>query len=98
MLSTRMIMLQRTLSINSSREALRTSAAAPVVAPIGMSAIWRHQHREPSGARRACSKPRNIREGELAAMDMHAAQLGAAVQGRKHLARVEQALRVERAF
>ena len=35
---------------------------------------------------------------QLAAMDMHAAEFGAAVQGRKHLAGIEQALRVERAF
>ena len=31
-------------------------------------------------------------------MHMHAAKFGAAMQGRKHLARVEQALGVERAF
>ena len=31
-------------------------------------------------------------------MNMHAAEFGTAVQGRKHLARIEQALRVERAF
>src|SRR5580704_18399549 len=47
---------------------------------------------------RACSKPRKFRKSELAAVDMHAAKLGAAVQRRKHLAGVEQALGVERAF
>src|SRR4030088_1408983 len=47
---------------------------------------------------RACSKPREFGKGHLAAMDVHAAQLGAAVQGRKYLAGIEQALRVERAF
>lgn len=31
-------------------------------------------------------------------MDVHAAELGAAVQGRKHLSGIEQALRVEGAF
>src|SRR5271168_1141218 len=46
----------------------------------------------------ACSKPGKFGEGELAAMDMHAAELSAAVQGRKHLAGIEQASRVERAF
>src|SRR5215212_11283950 len=46
----------------------------------------------------ACSKPGKFRKGELAAMDVHAAEFGAAVKGWKHLARVEQALRVERAF
>src|SRR6202021_2080758 len=47
---------------------------------------------------RACSKPRKFRKGEIAAVDMHAAKLGAAMQGRKHLAGIEEALRVERAF
>ena len=31
-------------------------------------------------------------------MDMHATEFGAAVQGRKHFSRIEQALRIERAF
>src|SRR6202043_4138084 len=43
-------------------------------------------------------EPRQIRKGELAAVDVHAAQLGAAVQGRKHLAGIEQPLCVEGAF
>src|SRR5450759_4324119 len=46
----------------------------------------------------ACSKPGEFGEGELAAVDVHAAKLGAAVQGREYLAGIEQALRVERAF
>src|ERR1700729_193542 len=46
----------------------------------------------------ACSKPGEFGEGELAAMDMHAAELGAAMQGRKYLAGIEPASRVERAF
>src|SRR5712692_11456817 len=44
------------------------------------------------------SKPRKLRKSELSAVDVHAAELGAAVQGRKYLAGVEQALGVERAF
>src|SRR5258705_11421835 len=50
------------------------------------------------GRGRRALKPRKLGESELAAVDMHAAELGAAVQGRKYLARVEQALGVERAF
>src|SRR6185312_10584019 len=46
----------------------------------------------------ASSKPRNVRERQLAAGNVHTAELGAAVQLRKDLARVEQALLVERAF
>ena len=38
------------------------------------------------------------RERQLAAGNVHAAEFGAAVQLRKHLAGIEQALRVERAF
>src|ERR1035437_5487507 len=48
--------------------------------------------------RRPSSKPRKVGEGELAAVDVHAAEFGAAVQGWKYLAGIEQALRVERAF
>src|SRR5258708_34658849 len=47
---------------------------------------------------RACSKPREVGESELAAMYVHAAEFGAAMQGWKHLAGIEQALRVEGAF
>src|SRR4051812_43537552 len=46
----------------------------------------------------AASKPRQLGKRELAAVDVHAAEFGAAVQGGKHLSRVEQALRIERAF
>src|SRR5258705_11541807 len=48
--------------------------------------------------RNRSSKPREFGKSELAAVDMHATEFGAAVQGRKYLARVEQALGVERAF
>src|ERR1700704_6965599 len=44
------------------------------------------------------SKPWKVRKRELTAMDMHATQFGAAVQGWKYLAGIEQALRVEGAF
>ena len=43
-------------------------------------------------------KPWDIRKSRLAAMDMHAAELGASVQGRKDFTGIEQAFRVERAF
>src|SRR5882724_11618246 len=38
------------------------------------------------------SKPRQFRKRQLTAMNVHAAEFSAAVQGRKHLAGVEQAL------
>src|SRR6185295_9376959 len=43
-------------------------------------------------------KPRQIRKRELAAVHVHAAEFGAAVQRRKHFSGVEQPLRVEGAF
>src|SRR5690349_10015471 len=44
------------------------------------------------------SEPRNVGERHLAAMDVHAPELGAAMQHREHLAGVEQAFGIERAF
>src|SRR5438067_9403223 len=44
------------------------------------------------------SKTRQIREGEPTGMDMKTAELGAAMQLWKDLARVEQAIRIESAF
>src|SRR5262249_10512051 len=90
MLSTSRIIDQRMLSMNRRRGAVRASVEASVAAPIGMSAM------SPPACR--CSEPRNIRKRELARMDMHAAELRAAVQCRKHFSRIEQALRVKRAF
>src|SRR5580698_4150608 len=46
----------------------------------------------------ACSKPGNLGKCQLAAVDMDAAEFGAAVQGRKYLAWVQEALGVEGAF
>src|ERR1700722_8125436 len=43
-------------------------------------------------------KSRQIGKRQLAAMDVHATEFGAAMQGRKHFFRIEQALRVEGAF
>src|SRR5258705_2812900 len=43
-------------------------------------------------------EPRQVWKRELAAVHMDAAEFGAAVQGRKHLSGIEQALRVEGAF
>ena len=44
------------------------------------------------------SEPREVGKSQLARVHMHAAELGAAVQRRKDLSRIEQALRVEGAF
>ena len=44
------------------------------------------------------SKPRNVRKRHAPGMHVHAAELGAAMQGRKHFPGIEQALRVEGAF
>src|SRR5436309_3021509 len=44
------------------------------------------------------SKSRQLGKRQPATMDMDAAEFGAAVQGWKHLSRIEQPLRVERAF
>src|SRR5208337_2775993 len=44
------------------------------------------------------SKPRQVGTRHAAGVDMHTAELGAAVQGRKDLAGIEQALVVEGAF
>ena len=47
---------------------------------------------------RIVSEPRNVGKRHAAGMHVHAAELGAAVQRRKHLAGIEQALVVEGAF
>src|SRR5450756_583534 len=44
------------------------------------------------------SESRNVRKCQPAGMNVHAAEFGATVQGRKHLAGIEQALGVEGAF
>ena len=44
------------------------------------------------------SESRQVRERQPAAVHMNAAEFGAAVQRRKHLARIEKTLGVERAF
>jgi hypothetical protein len=43
-------------------------------------------------------EPRNLRETRLAAMHLHPAEFYAATRRRKHLARVEESLRVKCAF
>src|SRR5262249_10946643 len=50
------------------------------------------------GRKRVTSKPREIGKGGVAAMDVHAAELGTAVELREDLAGIEQALRIEGAF
>src|SRR5438876_530457 len=97
MLSTRMIIDHRMLSMNSSRGAGRASVAAPVVAPIVMSAISRHPVMIGNSGPRPL-EPRQFRKCQFAAVHMDAAEFGAAVQGRKHFSRIEQALGVEGAF
>src|SRR5262245_14088709 len=49
-------------------------------------------------AMKAVLESRDIRKRNAAGVHVHAAKLGAAVQRRKHLARIEQAPVVERAF
>src|SRR5882757_2799933 len=44
------------------------------------------------------SEPRKVGKRQSAAMDMDAAEFGAAMQRRKHFSGIEQTLRVERAF
>src|SRR5690348_5777550 len=44
------------------------------------------------------SEPRQVRERQASAADMHRAQLRAAMQGREYLAGIEQLMLVERAF
>ena len=43
-------------------------------------------------------EPRNVRERQLTAMHMHAAEFGATAQLREHLTRVEKMVRIKRAF
>src|SRR5947209_1826674 len=45
-----------------------------------------------------CSEPRQLGEGKLAGVDVHAAELSTAMQRWKHLAWIEQTLGVEGAF
>src|SRR5713226_9508218 len=95
MLSTRMIIDHRMLSMNSSRAALCAALVAFAVAAIGMSVM---PNSPIIAIRLRFLKPRNVRKCELACVDMHTAELGAAMQRREHFSRVEQALRIERAF
>src|SRR5260370_35307933 len=70
------------------RVTLRSATAkAPMIGLFCLSCRGR-------GPRR--SKPREFGKSELAAVDMHAAELGAAAQGRKYHARGEPALGLER--
>src|SRR5258708_6202735 len=93
MLSTRMIIDHRMLSMNSRRVAPRASLAAAAGAAIGMSVITALRY-PPS----VFLESRNIRKCQPAGMHMHAPEFGAAMQGRKHFSGVEQALRIEGAF
>src|ERR1700737_1870666 len=93
MLSTRMIIDHLMLSMNSKRDVLFAAVAAPVVSPIGTSVMLRHR-----GSPAVSLKSRQIGKCQLAAVDMDAAQFGAAMQRRKHFSGIEQALRIERAF
>src|SRR3954453_18977862 len=58
--------------------------------------VWRH--RAPPRSMRLGLESGNIGECQFAAMHMYASEFGAAVQGRKDLAGIEQALGVESAF
>jgi hypothetical protein len=61
---------------------------------------WHQSEFSESKPQRCCPtlEPRNLGKRQLAAVNVHATEFGAAMQGRKHLARIEQALRVEGAF
>ena len=90
----------RLLDVLASRT-FRVSTATFVVREGGIHAL-RSTARLLTSRDRAengvISKPRNVGKRQLAAVDVHAAEFGAAVQGRKHFSGIEQALRVERAF
>src|SRR5262245_33233659 len=96
MLSTRMIIDHLMLSMNSNRGVLRAPVTARIASSTMMSSISRHRYHGRQLLQRLES--RNIRKRQLAGMHMHAAEFGAAVQRREHLAGVEQALRIEGAF
>src|SRR5258707_8253176 len=51
-----------------------------------------------AGRKRVISKPRQIRERDLAAMDVDAPELGAAMELREDLAGIQQPVRIEGAF
>ena len=58
------------------------------------------EHHSSTGDRTSAGnlEPRQLGKWQAAGMHMHAAQLGAAMQRRKHLPRIEQALVIEGAF
>src|SRR6185312_6620960 len=68
------------------------SSCATAAATISTSS------RSSLGAKRVISEPRQLREGDLAVVDMHAAELGAAMEFREDLAGIEQPVRVEGTF
>src|SRR4051794_28567804 len=85
--------------------------AAPTRTPIASSInsrtarsskaanTWTRSSSRPRSAKPGLRlKPRKVGKRQLAAVDVDTAKLGAAMQRRKHLAGIEQALRVERAF
>src|SRR5712691_2104394 len=75
-----------------------TSSALPSASAHCTAASTSLPSRDFRTSAMTASKPRNIRERHAARVHVQASELGAAVQGRKHLARIEQALVVERAF
>src|SRR5581483_456953 len=76
--------------------------AAPRISSATLSAAAARTHSAASsseaGLRSSMSEPRELGMRQRAAAHMHATQFGAAMQGRKHLAGVEQQLWIEGAF
>src|SRR5258708_3002043 len=88
-------------STSLGSRALRLSviwAPAPPSLVILALSHFRTESRIPPFLKMLRSKPGEIGKRQLAGPHMHAAELGAGVQGRKHLAGIEQAAFVERAF
>src|SRR5271154_4088738 len=75
-----------TISSGRSRAAASATMSRSSAASLGSNRVI------------AGSEARQVRERQLAAADMQLAHLGAAMQGREHLAGIEQRLVVERAF
>src|SRR6187549_3276260 len=74
------------------------SLEGPSVSPCAQILCFRHYDSILPTRRSKASKPWNIRKRHAPGMHVQAPELGAAVQGRKHLAGIEQTLGVEGAF
>src|SRR5690606_25664387 len=89
---------------SASATASRTSSSLFGANTAVMERPWycgarKRYHHDSATPRKATgpSEPRQVGEAGLAAVDVDAAELGAAVQGREDLARIQELLGVERA-